>query len=121
MEGGGYGVRYKLDLMKKFGVIAKELRIDGGGAGSPLWRKIISDIAQVPVVLTETVEDGPAIGAAILGAVATKTYESLDEAVGTMVRIKNRILPDASTSEVYDGLYEKYRELVENRDNYIGY
>jgi len=67
MEGVTLGMNYGLRRLADLGVKAKEIRVTGGGARSPVWRQIMADIFGVPVVAM--VEDeGAALGAALQAA-----------------------------------------------------
>jgi xylulokinase len=67
MEGATLGMNYGLRRLAQLGVKAKEIRITGGGAKSPVWRQIMADVFGVPVVAM--VEDeGAALGGALQAA-----------------------------------------------------
>ncbi len=67
MEGATMGMNYGLRRLATLGVKAKEIRVTGGGAKSPVWRQIMADIFGVPVVAM--VEDeGAALGGALQAA-----------------------------------------------------
>ena len=67
MEGVTMGMNYGLRRLAALGVKAKEIRVTGGGAKSPVWRQIMADIFGVPVVAM--VEDeGAALGGALQAA-----------------------------------------------------
>jgi xylulokinase len=67
MEGVTMGMNYGLRRLADLGVKAKEIRLTGGGAKSPVWRQLMADIFGVPVVAM--VEDeGAALGAALQAA-----------------------------------------------------
>jgi len=67
MEGATMGMNYGLRRLVTLGVKAKEIRVTGGGAKSPVWRQIMADIFGVPVVAM--VEDeGAALGGALQAA-----------------------------------------------------
>jgi xylulokinase len=67
MEGVTMGMNYGLRRLAALGVKAKEIRVTGGGAKSPVWRQIMADVFGVPVVAM--VEDeGAALGGAIQAA-----------------------------------------------------
>jgi xylulokinase len=64
MEGATMGMNYGLRRLAVLGVKAKEIRVTGGGAKSPVWRQLMADIFGVPVVAM--VEDeGAALGGAL--------------------------------------------------------
>jgi len=67
MEGVTLGMNHGLRRLAALGVKAKEIRVTGGGAKSPVWRQIMADVFGVPVVAM--VEDeGAALGAALQAA-----------------------------------------------------
>lgn len=67
MEGVTLGMNYGLNRLAALGVKAREIRVTGGGAKSPVWRQIMADVFGVPVVAM--VEDeGAALGGAIQAA-----------------------------------------------------
>ncbi|MBU1611945.1 MAG: xylulokinase [Proteobacteria bacterium] len=64
MEGPTLGLRYGLDVFKRLGVSPAQVRLIGGGAKSPLWRQMVADIFDCPVVRPSNDEAG-ALGGAI--------------------------------------------------------
>jgi len=67
MEGVTLGMNYGLRRLAQLGLKAKEIRVTGGGAKSPVWRQLMADIFGVPVVAM--VEDeGAALGGALQAA-----------------------------------------------------
>ncbi|MEO6874299.1 MAG: xylulokinase [Opitutaceae bacterium] len=67
MEGVTMGMNYGLRRLATLGVKAKEIRVTGGGAKSPVWRQLMADIFGVPVVAM--IEDeGAALGGALQAA-----------------------------------------------------
>jgi xylulokinase len=67
MEGVTMGMNYGLRRLAALGVKAKEIRVTGGGAKSPVWRQVMADVFGVPVVAM--IEDeGAALGGALQAA-----------------------------------------------------
>jgi len=67
MEGVTMGMNYGLRRLADLGVKAKEIRVTGGGAKSPVWRQLMADVFGTPVV--GMVEDeGAALGGALQAA-----------------------------------------------------
>lgn len=56
-----------MDMLKQYGVTAKELRIVGGGSRNQLWRRIIADSFQLPLRFP-TEPESAALGAALQAA-----------------------------------------------------
>ena len=112
LEANGYSIKFYIDLME--GMIDlefDELRIDGGGANSPLWRQIQADCINKPIVMPQ-VKDSTVIGAAILGTVGTGVYGSFEEAVENMFHIEERRVPIPENVEIYKKQYEIYNKLL---------
>jgi len=54
------------------------------------------------------VADAPALGSAILAAVAAGRYASIEEAAKAMVKITRRVEPDMKKHEEYKPLFAAY-------------
>ena len=66
LEGAAFCLRLGLDHMP---IQARELRVVGGGARNPLWRQILADLFQAPLVFPAEAETA-ALGAALQAAAA---------------------------------------------------
>jgi xylulokinase len=86
-----------------------ELRLTGGGTKSPLFSQIICDVLGRPVELLRERECS-VLGAALLGAVAAGCFKDVEEAVSRMVAVTTRLEPYPENRQVYDNLYELFRE-----------
>ncbi len=64
MEGATLGMNYGLNRLCTLGLRPKEIRLTGGGAQNPEWRKIMASVFNTPVVAMATAE-GAALGAAL--------------------------------------------------------
>ncbi|MHA1882461.1 MAG: FGGY-family carbohydrate kinase [Candidatus Thorarchaeota archaeon] len=112
MEANGYSIAFYLEVME--GILDlefNELRIDGGGANSALWRQIQADCVDKPVV-TPKVRDSAVIGAAILGTLGSGVYGSFDEAVSNMFHIEERREPIPENVSIYKKQYAIYNKLM---------
>lgn len=106
-EGVAYGLRDSLEVARKLGIKVEKTTICGGGAKSPLWRKIVANIMNVQVNTVE-VEEGPAYGGAILAAVADGKFASVEDATAAIVKPKDTTDPDPVLVEKYQKGYEKF-------------
>lgn len=116
MEGASLGLRYGLDVLKRQGITPSEIRLVGGGARSPLWRRIIADIFNHPVVCPRSSEAG-ATGAALQ---AMWCYVGVKEGCVSLVDITDRfieldestrVVPDNSKVLRYSDIYQHYMTL----------
>jgi sugar (pentulose or hexulose) kinase len=110
IEGICLGTRLILDTMAAGGFKADRITVAGGATNSPLWLQIHADTAGVPLTQTE-VPDAPALGSAILAAVAVGAHPGIDEAIAAMVRTRAVIEPDPGRHAAYEPIYARYREL----------
>jgi FGGY-family pentulose kinase len=107
LEGIAYGTEHILRVMRENGYVVDQVVAAGGATKSRLWLQIHADVANVPIVLTE-VADGPALGSAILGAVAAGLYPDVERAAATMVRVRDRIEPNREAHDAYRFYVDQY-------------
>ena len=110
MEGITFAMRDSLDLMQRLGLPVDRIIATGGGARSALWRQMQADILGSPIWRTAA-EEGPAYGAALLGAVVGGGYASVPEAVASGVELLDPIEPEHSCAARYDQYFEVYQRL----------
>lgn len=105
-----FALRDCLEAAKKNGVKIGRTMLCGGGAKSPLWRKIVADVLNMPVDVPQT-EQGPAFGAAMLAMVGCGEYETVKDAAKTIVRVKETVLPNEKISESYSFKYNHFTKF----------
>ena len=110
MEGVGYSLMDCMDILREMGVEAREIRASGGGGRSPLWRAMQADMFGASIVTLGSSE-GPALGAAILGAVAGGVYGDVRSACDAIVSVRSRQDPDPVAGAVYARRHKLYRSL----------
>lgn len=113
LEGVAYALRDSFEITKKLGVSIDRIRINGGGAKSPLWCKIIANVLNVKVDKINS-EEGPAFGAAILAAVGCGQYATVEEAAGKLIKVTETTDQDAATVELYNKKYDVFKDLYPN-------
>lgn len=117
MEGVTFSMGQILDLVRSAGVPVEAVRLGGGGARSTLWRQMLADVMNCPVVTTNT-EQGPAFGAAMLGGVGAGIWKSVESAAAEVVQmIETRDPgPDATryaeSQERHRALWPAIREII---------
>jgi sugar (pentulose or hexulose) kinase len=111
LESAAFAVRFYVDTMASAGVQIQELRLDGGGSRSPLWRQIQCDLTGKRAVFTE-VDEGTALGAGILAAMGCKQFTTVKQAVKTMVHERQVHIPCPDYAEVYNQAYSKFQKIL---------
>lgn len=110
LEGVAFGLRDSLEVARSIGVSPERTKICGGGAKSPLWRKIIANVMNMKVDIIES-EEGPGYGAAILAAVGCGVFSSVEEAAKKLVKVVATEEPDTELTAKYEERYQKFRKL----------
>ncbi|WP_314915634.1 xylulokinase [Pseudomonas helleri] len=114
IEGTTFGLRYGLDLLRRNGLQSQAIRLVGGGSKSALWRQMVADIMNTPVVCTEQSE-AAALGAAIQAAWCVSAgAEPLEDLCQRCVRLESNSQTDPDPTHVlaYEQAYQRYREQV---------
>ena len=110
LEGVAFAIRDSFDVAKDLGINITETKICGGGAKSPLWRKIVANVLNIKVNIIES-EEGPGLGGAMLAAVACGEYASVEEAAAKSVKVIDTVEPDAALAEKDDKKYAKFKQI----------
>ncbi len=110
LEGIGFGTRAIIDKMREAGFGAAEIIAGGGATNSPLWLQIHADTANLPVSVPD-VSEVPSLGAAVLAAVGSGHFASIDEGIAAMVRPGRRIEPIPANVARYEEIYARYSAL----------
>lgn len=110
LEGVAFGLRDSLEVARSIGAAPERTKICGGGAKSPLWRKIIANVMNMKVDIIES-EEGPGYGAAILAAVGCGVYPSVEEAAKKLVKVVATEEPDAELVKKYEERYQKFKKF----------
>lgn len=110
LEGVAFGLRDSLEVARSLGINIERTKICGGGAKSPLWKKIIANVMNLKVDVIES-EEGPGYGGAILAAVGCGEYASVEEAAQKLVKVVETVEPDAELAAKYEERYQKFRKI----------
>ena len=110
VEGVTFALRDSFELIKNLGVDIERVRITGGGAKSNAWAQLIADIFNVEVVKI-AVEEGPALGAAILAMVGCNEYDTVEEACEEIVELSTSFIPRKDKVETYNKKYAEFTKL----------
>jgi xylulokinase len=109
IEGVSYALGQSFDLLKAAGVSTDCVRLTGGGARSPLWRQILADVFNSPVAI-QPADEGPAYGAALLAAIGSGAFTSI-EAAATLVQPTGLQEPRTTTAAYYGRGKELFADL----------
>ncbi len=89
----------------------KKLTVSGGGSQSDEICQIAADVFNLPILRGKTAE-ASGLGAAIITAVGTGCYPSVEEAISKMVHYDSEFRPDNKNHKLYKHLYKKvYKKM----------
>lgn len=104
-----YSFRHHAEILEKAGYHPSSIAATDGGARSPLWCQIASNILQQPVC-AYTSHPGSALGVAFAAGMGTGLFHSWEEIQPFLGRCHD-YFPERKTKNVYDECYAVYRTL----------
>ena len=110
MEGVAFAFRDCLEIARAQGIEVNVSRICGGGARSPVWRKILSNVLGITLELPQT-EQGPGYGAAMLASVACGEYPDVCSCAKALTSVRETTVPEPALTEAYDSRYQVWKKL----------
>ena len=110
MEGVSYSLCDCNEILKEMGVEVTQMMACGGGGKSPVWRQMLADLYNCTVKTVE-MDEGPALGAAILAGVGCGIYPDVETACSRIIREKSSTEPVKEEAEVYAGYHRIYQTL----------
>ena len=111
-EGIALALRDVLEVFKENGLSVDELALSGGGAMSPFWNQMMSNIYSRPVKIPASPKQATSLGAAMAAAVGAGIFEDYESAA-SLVRFERRCDPDPDQSRIYDHVFGEYQSLYE--------
>ncbi|MBP5954758.1 xylulokinase [Pseudomonas anatoliensis] len=117
IEGTTFGLRYGLDLLRHNGLQSRSICLIGGGSKSAVWRQIVADIMDTPVICTEQSE-AAALGAAIQAAWCKSWSNGHEDTLAELCQrcvkldLSSETLPNAANVAAFQQAYERYQQHV---------
>ena len=109
LEGVAFAFRDNLEALRSAGTELTRVTAIGGGSRSHYWLKAIATALGIPVEVPADGDFGAAFGAARLGLIAATGADPV--LICTPPVMDQTIEPDAVLSDVFEGAYQRYREL----------
>jgi xylulokinase len=110
VEGICFGMRDSLSIIRDLSVQIDRVLVTGGGAQSPFVRKMQADVYGLPVVRVNRAE-GPAYGAALLGAVGVRAFSDIEAACRATLGRLPAEPPNLEVHEAYAVPYRRFKAL----------
>ncbi|MFA6504851.1 MAG: xylulokinase [Treponemataceae bacterium] len=125
LESAIFGMRIGLDSFKALGFKAKEIRLIGGGAKSPLWRSIAANVTGLPIKVPAG-DEAAAMGGAIQALWCMERAAGLKTTIGDLCDAHVSLEgspsggakggasaePDLASVKAYDAAYAEYGKYL---------
>ena len=110
LEGVAFAIRDCVAIARAQGITVTHSTLCGGGAKSPLWRQIMTNVLDMTLQLPQT-EQGPGNGGAMLAAVACGEYASVADCAKALVKVKSETKPDPELVQKYNARYAAWKQF----------
>ena len=110
LEGVAFAIRDSVEVARSLGIQINRSNICGGGAKSPLWKKIMANVLNIELDSSES-EQGPGMGGAMLAMVACGAYPTVKAACDAIVHVTSTVKPDPESAARYEKRYSQFREI----------
>lgn len=110
LEGVAFAIRDSVEVAKSLGISVTSSMICGGGAKSPLWKRIMANVLNIPLNSPAS-EQGPGMGGAMLAMVACGEYATVQNACNAMVSVASTVEPEPELAALYEKRYQQFRQI----------
>lgn len=110
LEGVAFAIRDSLEVAKSLGLEISSSRLCGGGAKSPLWKRILANVLNLRLE-SPVSEQGPGMGGAMLAMVACGIFPDVETACRTLVHISSAVEPETDLVEKYEKRYRQFKQI----------
>ena len=110
LEGVAFAIRDSVEVARGLGITIDSSKICGGGAKSPLWKKICANVLNAKLECPES-EQGPGMGGAMLSMVACGVYPNVQAACDALVKVASTVEPDAELVTKYEKRYQQFKKI----------
>lgn len=102
-----YAIRDSVEVARSLGIEVNSSKICGGGAKSPLWKKIMANVLNIELEFLES-EQGLGMGGAML---ACGEYDSVKDACGKIVHVASTVKPEPELAAKYEKRCRQFRKI----------
>jgi xylulokinase len=118
LEAAIFGMRIGMEGFTALGYKAKEIRLIGGGAKSPLWQRIAANVMNLPIKVPAG-DEAAAMGGAIQALWTLELAEGKDTTIESLVE-EHVILEGGATVNPEPAAVEEYDKAYKAYSRYLG-
>ena len=112
LEGVAFALRDCIEVARANGLNINRAKLCGGGARSPLWRRILANVLNITLESPAS-EQGPGMGGAMLAMVAAGAYPDVKTVCEQLVSVASVTEPEPALAEKYEGRYRQFRRIYD--------
>ena len=110
LEGVAFAIRDSVEVARSLGITINASKICGGGAKSPLWKRMIANILNAELECLES-EQGPGMGGAMLAMVACGDYPNVQSVCDKLVHAASTVKPEPELVARYEARYQQFKKI----------
>jgi xylulokinase len=110
LEGVAFAIRDSVEVARSLGITINRSKICGGGAKSPLWKRIFANVLNAELEVPVS-EQGPGMGGAMLAMVACGEYESVKICCDKLCAVADVVKPKAELVAKYESRYQQFKKI----------
>ena len=110
LEGVAFAIRDSVEVARNLGIEIHKSKICGGGARSPIWKRIFANILNCELEIPVS-EQGPGMGGAMLAMVACGEYASVKDCCEALCGVASTVKPEPELVAKYEARYQQFRKI----------
>ena len=110
LEGVAFAIRDSVEVARSLGIRIDSSKICGGGAKSPLWKRMFANVLNCELECLES-EQGPGMGGAMLAMVACGEYTNVKSCCEKLVRVASTVKPEPELVTKYEARYQQFKKI----------
>lgn len=117
LQAVSYGTRHIIEAMNRSGHAIRTIRLCGGLANNPLWRRELADATGLTLEVPQQTEP-VLLGSAMLAATASGDFPSLRAAAAALASNSETVEPRRDQAGFHAAKYRVYKQLYEHQMAY---
>lgn len=110
LEGVAFAIRDSVEVARRLGITINTSKICGGGAKSPLWKRIFANVLNCALEVPVS-EQGPGMGGAMLAMVACGEYPDVKACCEKLCAVASTVKPEPELVAKYEARYQQFRKI----------
>jgi xylulokinase len=110
LEGVAFAIRDSVEVARSLGITVSTSKICGGGAKSPLWKRIIANVLNCRLEIPVS-EQGPGMGGAMLAMVVCGEYPSVKACCEKLCAVSGVVEPEPELVAKYEARYRQFQKI----------